>query len=60
LLEQAKSNGELKSDVDCKRLARLLQAQIMGLRSFAQRDTCVSNVVELGDDMAGILDHYRF
>ncbi|WP_152208113.1 TetR/AcrR family transcriptional regulator [Marinobacter changyiensis] len=59
VLEQAKSNGELKPDVDCKRLARLLQAQIIGLRSFAQRETCAPNVVELGEDMAGILDHYR-
>lgn len=59
VLEQAKSNHELKPDVNCKRLARLLQAQIMGLRSFAQRDTSATNVVELGEDMAGILDHYR-
>jgi AcrR family transcriptional regulator len=58
-LEQAKSNGELKADVDCQRLARLIQAQIIGLRSFAQRDTCATNVVELGEDMASILDHYR-
>jgi AcrR family transcriptional regulator len=59
VLEQAKSNRELKPDVDCKRLARLLQAQIIGLRSFAQRDTCAPNVVELGQDMADILDYYR-
>lgn len=59
VLEQAKNNHELKPEVDCQRLARLLQAQIIGLRSFAQRDTCAPNVVELGEDMAGILDHYR-
>lgn len=59
VLEQAKRNDELKPDVDCKRLARLLQAQIIGLRSFAQRDTCASDMVELGEDMAGILDPYR-
>ncbi|MFT6430181.1 MAG: AcrR family transcriptional regulator [Halopseudomonas sp.] len=59
VLEQAKSNGELKADIDCKRLARLLQAQIIGLRSFAQRDIGASDVVELGEDMARILDSYR-
>lgn len=59
VLEQAKYNGELKPDVDCKRLARLVQSQIIGLRSFAQRETSAPNVVELGEDMAGILDQYR-
>lgn len=59
VLEQAKYSGELKPDVDCKRLARLVQAQIIGLRSFAQRETSAPNVVELGEDMAGILDQYR-
>lgn len=59
VLEQAKNNGELKPDVDCKRLARLLQAQIIGLRSFAQRETSGPNVIELGEDIVGILDHYR-
>lgn len=59
VLEQAKSNGELKPGVDCNRLARLIQAQIIGLRSFSQRDTRARDVVELGEDMASILDHYR-
>ncbi len=58
-LEHARSNRELKPDVDCKRLARILQAQIFSLRSFAQRETSAPNVVELGEDMAGILDQYR-
>lgn len=58
-LEQAKAHGELKPEVDCARLARLLQAQIMGLRSFAQRDTSARSVLQLGDDMAGLLDQYR-
>lgn len=59
LLEQAKNRGELTSGTDCPRLARLLQAQIIGLRSFAQRDTRARHVLELGDDMAAILDLYR-
>lgn len=59
LLEQAKVNGELIPDTDCARLARLFQAQIIGLRSFAQRDTHPEYVTSLAEDMAAILDHYR-
>lgn len=59
LLEQAKSRHELMPDTDCARLARLLQAQIIGLRSFAQRDTRAEHVAELAEDMAAILDQYR-
>jgi AcrR family transcriptional regulator len=59
LLEQAKSQGELASGTDCARLARFLQAQIIGLRSFAQRDTQGEHVTELAEDMAAILDQYR-
>lgn len=59
LLEQAKRQGELTSGTDCARLARFLQAQIIGLRSFAQRDTREEYVTELAEDMAAILDQYR-
>lgn len=59
LLEQAKGQGELVPDTDCARLARLLQAQLIGLRSFAQRDIDPEHVTGLADDMAAILDHYR-
>jgi len=58
-LELAKIRGELKPDTDCPRLARLLQTQIIGLRSFAQRDTAAQNVTELAEDMAAILEQYR-
>lgn len=58
-LKLAKSRGELKPDTDCPRLARLLQTQIIGLRSFAQRDTAAQNVTELAEDMAAILEQYR-
>ncbi|MCL7942635.1 TetR/AcrR family transcriptional regulator [Marinobacter sp. ATCH36] len=59
LLEQAKTRGELMPDTNCARLARLLQAQLIGLRSFAQRDISAEKVRELADDMAAILDYYR-
>lgn len=41
-LEQAKDNGELNPGVDCKRLARLTQAQIIGLRSFHSETSGIS------------------
>lgn len=59
LLEQAKRQGELAPDTHCARLARLLQSQIIGLRSFAQRDIGAEQVSDLAEDMAAILDHYR-
>lgn len=58
-LELAFSRGELARGTDCGRLARLLQAQIIGLRSFAQRDISPEQITELAEDMASILDHYR-
>ncbi|MDX1589064.1 MAG: TetR/AcrR family transcriptional regulator [Oleiphilaceae bacterium] len=58
-LEQARARGELRPDTDCPRLARLLQAQIMALRTFAQRDTDPRHVQQLAEDMAAILDSYR-
>lgn len=59
LLEQAKMQGELAADTDCARLARLFQAQLIGLRSFAQRETHPEHVTSLAEDMAATLDHYR-
>ena len=58
-LEQAKVAGELRADVDCPRLARLLQAQIMGLRAFATRDVPDAHIAALADDMASMLDSFR-
>ena len=46
LLEQAKRQGELAPGTHCARLARLLQAQIIGLRSFAQREISSEQVAE--------------
>ena len=59
LLEQAKTQGELAQGTHCARLARLLQAQIIGLRSFAQREIRPEQVAELAEDIAAMLDHYR-
>ncbi|MBS3804167.1 MAG: TetR/AcrR family transcriptional regulator [Oleiphilaceae bacterium] len=58
-LEQAAARGELKRGTDCARLARLLQSQIIGLRSYAQRETSALQVAQLGEDMAAILAGYR-
>lgn len=58
-LKRAHERGELKPDTDCERLARLIQAQIMGLRAFAQRETSAQHVSELADDMAALLEPYR-
>lgn len=57
-LTEAKALGELRADVKPRRLARLLQAQIMGLRAFAQRSVSARAVRELGDDMGRVLDPY--
>ena len=59
LLEQARVKGELVQSVDSRRLARLLQAQIMGLRSMGERNLDPQTMRDLGDDMAAILDGYR-
>jgi len=58
LLEKAKQRGELKDATDCARLARLMQSQIMGLRSIAERNLSAGDLKALGDDMAHILDAY--
>jgi len=59
LFEQAQRQGELTPDTDCARLARLFQAQLIGLRSFAQRDIQPEQVTQLADDMAAMLDHFH-
>lgn len=59
LFKSAHSAGELREEVDCERLARLVQTQIMGLRVFAQRDIEPDKVMRLADDMADLLSAYR-
>ncbi len=57
-LTEARALGELRADVQPRRLARLVQAQIMGLRAFSQRSVSARAVRELGDDMGRVLDPY--
>lgn len=59
LLESARNRGEIAAQTDCRRLARLLQSQIMGLRSMAERNLSATELERLGDDMAAILESYR-
>ncbi|MGV8842802.1 MAG: TetR/AcrR family transcriptional regulator [Pseudomonas sp.] len=58
-LEKAKAQGELRADVECPRLARLLQAQIIGLRAFAERSVPRPQIEALVDDIASMIDAYR-
>lgn len=59
LLRRAQREGELRADVDCERLARLLQVQIMGLRTFAQRHVADQALEPLLEDVNALLDGYR-
>jgi AcrR family transcriptional regulator len=58
-LEKAKAQGELRDDVECPRLARLLQAQIIGLRAFAERNVPRTQIETLANDIASMIDAYR-
>ncbi len=58
ILERGKQAGELRADVDCARLARLLQTQIIGLRAFAERNVPHEQVEALAEDMVSLLDTY--
>lgn len=56
---EAQRIGELSSELDSVRLARRLQAEVMGLRAFAQRDVDSTAVHELADDMAQSIEVLR-
>lgn len=55
----AQRAGELDSQLDPTRLGRRLQAEVMGLRSFAQRDVDSAAVHALAEDMALSLEALR-
>ena len=59
IIEDAHARGETRPDLDCKRMARLFQAQMMGLRSFAQRQVPSEQVQALAEDIAEFL-RYRW
>ncbi|MDO6825032.1 TetR/AcrR family transcriptional regulator [Marinobacter sp. 1_MG-2023] len=55
----AQRMGELDSRLDPIRLGRRLQAEVMGLRAFAQRDVDSAAVHALAEDMALSLEALR-
>ena len=57
--EAAQRVGELDSQLDTARLGRRLQAEVMGLRAFAQRDVDSATVHALAEDMALSLEALR-
>ena len=57
--DAAQKIGELDSRLDPVRLGRRLQAEVMGLRAFAQRDVDSATVHALAEDMALSLEALR-
>lgn len=55
----AQARGELGPEQDPTRLGRRLQAEVMGLRSYAQRAVASSAVQQLADDIADSIVAYR-
>lgn len=55
----AQEAGELESGLDPVRLGRKLQAEVMGLRAFAQRDVDSAAVHALAEDLAQSLEALR-
>lgn len=55
IIEEAYLRGETRPDLDCGRMARLFQAQMMGLRSFAQRQVPPEHVQALAEDVMDLL-----
>lgn len=51
--------GELDGELDATRLGRRLQAEVMGLRAFAQRDVDSEAVHALAEDMALSIEALR-
>jgi AcrR family transcriptional regulator len=51
LLTQAQEEGELDSSKDTRRLARYLQMQLMGLRTYARTNADKESVKQLIDDV---------
>ncbi len=55
----AQQLGELDNELDATRLGRRLQAEVMGLRAFAQRDVDSEAVHALAEDMALSIEALR-
>ncbi|WP_440465179.1 TetR/AcrR family transcriptional regulator [Psychrobacter sp. ASPA161_6] len=56
---EAQRLGEIDSELDTVRLGRRLQAEVMGLRAFAQRDVDSAAVHALAEDMASSIEEMR-
>ena len=56
---EAQQLGELDDTLDPLRLARRLQAEVMGLRAFAQRNVDSTAVQLLAEDMASSIETLR-
>ncbi len=56
---EAQRLGELDCDLDANRLGRRVQAEVMGLRAFAQRDVDSIAVHALAEDMATSIESLR-
>jgi len=56
---EAQRLGELDCDLDANRLGRRVQAEVMGLRAFAQRDVDSIAVHALAEDMAISIESLR-
>ena len=56
---EAQNVGEMDSELDPVRLGRRLQAEVMGLRAFAQRDIESATVHALAEDMALSIEALR-
>ncbi|WP_341937430.1 TetR/AcrR family transcriptional regulator [Marinimicrobium sp. C2-29] len=59
LLKRAIAQGEIRPDTDPERLARVVQVQIMGLRTYAQRELNAGILEPLLADVFSLLDSYR-
>ncbi len=58
-LAEARAAGEIAADLDPGRLGRRLQADIVGLRTYAQRDVDARAVRELVEDVARSWERLR-
>ena len=57
--KKAQQIGEIDSQLDAVRLGRRLQAEVMGLRAFAQRDVDSAAIHNLAEDMASSIEALR-
>lgn len=57
--KEAQALGELDNQLDPVRLGRRLQAEVMGLRAFAQREVGSAAIQDLAEDMALSIEALR-